>query len=151
MKAAVAEGCSMLFLPECFSFIGRSPAEVKAHVPLAACNHTRLMSFQVCFLITLFCKSVKLHVPWGLVHRPPCKRLQSDKKVTCPHINHSHADDHACKYLITLHCITAYCASKILVFTSTCTMSLHQDNCLLRSQLLLPRPWMDQSCSVTLS
>lgn len=28
VQAAVAEGCSMLFLPECFSFIGGSPAEV---------------------------------------------------------------------------------------------------------------------------
>ncbi|KAL3147867.1 hypothetical protein ABBQ32_002588 [Trebouxia sp. C0010 RCD-2024] len=29
-QAAVAEGCSMLFLPECFSFIGGSPAESTA-------------------------------------------------------------------------------------------------------------------------
>ncbi|DBB07330.1 hypothetical protein WJX82_006221 [Trebouxia sp. C0006] len=34
-QAAVAEQCSMLFLPECFSFIGRSPAEsVAAATPL---------------------------------------------------------------------------------------------------------------------
>lgn len=28
VQDAVAQGCKMLFLPECFSFIGRSPAEV---------------------------------------------------------------------------------------------------------------------------